>query len=457
MVDARGSQESVQPRLVLETRELSRAWTAIAVLYCATCMLWARWRVVEVAIDSPRYLPPAPLLGPEQPGILTSLVFHLLGASHIVVTIQTAVAVAAWLLLGFGVRVAVPSRTGLVLSTVALGYSLTFTNLNWQLWVLTDGLTLSLFVAWIGALLAAHGLGPRPNAIPFVTAATALVCAISLARPQLLVAVVPVQFGVLLLHWRRLGVSPRVAVVVLMVAGTAWGGVRIQQTLEYPPNRATYAINNLVTKNGFRQYVEPHLTACPSLMAATSSFEAMAAIRTSLERTCPQAWSWLSGPESSPIGWVVAHPLSAAREFVRSAGTAVLPVYSTQTGPLPVMWDALLFPRELTVAGATAAYLTLGLVLCAVGSPMRRPSTRALAFSALAGTSGAAYAFAAWATDGMETARHMMPVLSVAPLLGLLAPAMLFRSRGVPPGPSNATATTDRPVGSSPSSTQALA
>ena len=445
----------VEQRLASEPQELLRIWTGIAVLYGTTCMVWARSRFVEVAIDSPRYLPPAPLLGPEQPGILAPLAFHFLGASHSVVNVQTAVAVAAWLLMGFGVLMAVRGRIGLVLSTVVLGYSLTFTNLNWQLWVLTDGLTLSVFVAWIGALLATRGLGSGPVAAPLVTAAAVLVCGISLAGPQLLVVVVPVQLAVLVLQWRRLGILVRLAVLVLMVAGTGWGIVRIKQTVEYPLYRATHAINNLVTKDGFRRYAEPHLAACPGLSEAASSFEAMAVVRTSLDRTCPPAWAWLSSPESSWMGWVVVQPFSAAREFVRAIRSAVLPIYSAQAGPLPVAWDALFFPRDLTVAGATVVYLTLGLVLIAPGGPVRRPSQKALSFAVLAGTSGTAYVFAAWAIDGMETARHMMPVLSVAPLLGLLAPALLFRPRSVPDGSSNESATARRTVGSSLSFTNA--
>ena len=345
-----------------------------------------------------------------------------------------ALAGAAWALFGFAVLVAVEGWVGLLLALGVLLYSLAFQVLSWQVWALTDGSSLSLFTAWMATLVFARRDRAGAAAVSS-TAASAIVA--SLARPQLLVAMLPLQAVVVWRQRRAVRPAPRLLAVAGLSIALVWGGYRLWQATSLPEGRARYAINNLVGKPGFREFAAANLSSCPGVLKASASFEAMALVRERLPGDCPAAYSWLASPASSWFAWAAANPTGAARGFVQALRYSILPLYSTQRGPLPGVLERLLLLQGGSVARATAAYLVVGVVLAAMMRRRARPTTPGLAVVAVTGVAAVAYCFLTWGADGMEIPRHMMPVLAVLPPVALVAPALLCgRLPGARPGPA---------------------
>ena len=63
---------------MLSRRSLA-VWATVAFLYVlVSCILCAQG-ALELAPDSVRYLPPVDVWSPQQPGVLTALMFQLVG------------------------------------------------------------------------------------------------------------------------------------------------------------------------------------------------------------------------------------------------------------------------------------------------------------------------------------------------------------------------------------------
>ena len=196
--------------------------------------------------------------------------------------------------------------------------------------------------------------------------------------------------------------------------------VRVIQSRSLVVWTAAYVENNLVAKPAFRAYAAPELNSCPDLLDAASSHESMSAFRGLVPDSCPEAWEWMLSLAGSPLGWLLSDPLSFIKNFA---------------------WDMwwLRFPNPVTLADAGsqgAGPLLVAVVLSIVGavcglclpsSVMGRFETSARTAIVLSGALAGFFAYGAamWASDGMEVARHMMPVTLLTPLVLMVMVAFL--------------------------------
>ena len=156
----------------------------LAGAYLLICLLVAQKRYLEVAPDSTKYLHPDSLFSIQTPGILTNLVFQVLNESKLIAIFQQMLSCIAWLVLAKAIRVRIRGNIGLVLSFYVLLYSLANQIVSWQWFALSDGLTLTIFIAWIGFPLLMYVSKSIENQ-------NALVCLLIigllllLARPQM--------------------------------------------------------------------------------------------------------------------------------------------------------------------------------------------------------------------------------------------------------------------------------
>ena len=166
-------------RKYLHHREILLAGT-----YFLICLVIAQKRYLEIAADSPKYLRPTSLFSIDTPGILTSLVFRVLTESKWIVLFQQMFSCIAWLVLAKAIRLRIRGNIGLVFGVYVLLYSLASQIVSWQWFALSDGLTLTIFIAWIGFPLLMFVSKSFENQ-------SALVCLLSigllllLTRPQM--------------------------------------------------------------------------------------------------------------------------------------------------------------------------------------------------------------------------------------------------------------------------------
>jgi hypothetical protein len=404
--------------------------------YAMYCLMMAAAHSYEGQSDSRRYIGDVAVLNPEQPGILTSLLFSPFEASRAIVLVQMVVAVSAWSLFALGVhQLAGGGRMGIGLAGAALVYSLTDPVVSWQ-WVgLSDGLALSLFVGWIGSVMS-YLDNPRSRSLSLLMWSCVVLA--SLARPTLLLVLVPVQLVLLAAGPVRRAANVLTGLAVL-AATTLWGSWRLWQLNGIERSRIWYAQNNLADKPAFRDYAAPHIDQCLPLRRALASRDPLAAVRSwgsSDSHRCPDVDRWLSSGEASIWRWIAAEPVDAVTRFGYSTARLRLPLESEQFGALPRSWSEMVLPTSFPVAVLTSLYLVLAVTVVTLsGRAVRRPRGSFVAVVVAGAAGSLTYLFVSWAADGMEVSRHLMPVTTLAPLMALLIPILATaQSAPVPAG-----------------------
>lgn len=139
---------------------------------------------------------------------------------------------------------------------------------------------------------------------------------------------------------------------------------------------------------------------------------------------CPESFLWLQSGETSAASWVPAVPVDAVTNFIGSMSGVTLFTYGTGRA-LPDTASNLVLP-DLPWWILVAASIVIGALLVAF-SRVRVPSPAFLVVSLLVITSSVtAYCFAVWAADGIELARHLLPVTALLPVAAITLPITLL-------------------------------
>ena len=407
---------------MLSRRSLA-VWATVAFLYVlVSCILCAQG-ALELAPDSVRSLPPVDVWSPQQPGVLTALMFQLVGGggSNVKVLLTTT-SVVSWLGLSFVTFLNFKgSVTGFLLATSVLGYSLLPFISGWRFLALSEDVSISTTVMWVACMLVIPLCSTRRClGVALVVAAVAGLLAVA-TRPQMALVVLPTQITVLVLARRRAHLVPIGLVLAMTVFSAAFAWIRLDQLQHLDVWMAAYAENNLVAKGGFARYATRFLSSCHVLLEATTSFETLDPVRGRIPESCPDAWAWLSGRGSSGAVWILRDPWGAASSFAEHLLRARLVTYRAGAPWVP-FWNTLATVRLTSAAvvcsAASGALMTL---LWVKGWRFRRDS---LAVLTVAGLGSLVYLCITWASDGMEWERHMIPVITLFPIGILILPAL---------------------------------
>ena len=215
---------------MLSRRSLA-VWATVAFLYVlVSCILCAQG-ALELAPDSVRYLPPVDVWSPQQPGVLTALMFQLVGGggSNVKVLLTTT-SVVSWLGLSFVTFLNFKgSVTGFLLATSVLGYSLLPFISGWRFLALSEDVSISTTVMWVACMLVIPLCSTRRClGVALVVAAVAGLLAVA-TRPQMALVVLPTQITVLVLARRRAHLVPIGLVLAMTVFSAAFAWIRLDQ------------------------------------------------------------------------------------------------------------------------------------------------------------------------------------------------------------------------------------
>jgi hypothetical protein len=322
--------------------------------------------------------------------------------------------------------------------------------LLWDTWVLTEAVTVAGCVATAvaAATWVAGDPGQRRSAAWLSTAGAT--CAL-LARPFVLVLLVPLLVSAAVLgrdrSRRRTGLRWCGVVLALAAVFATWQVVTFERFADRDIVRVRAAdrFGRRGADPGYLSAAAAHgMPDCPDVRAAmTKRF----ATRLALVRTsrCPGFRAWLSRGGLSWSAELSAHPSVVLREFSDQAYWTTTPVtqYLSADGRGQVLVDR--FGRPVVEAWARRMntllwWVTFGSVIVAVVAAAARRRYRLAGFVLLAACWSAGFVFVAWADDGLESWRHVLPGLVVPVPLALAVLACVAS----PSVRSGGTATSDQ-------------
>ena len=386
------------------------------------------WRAEPVTTwDSPRYTG-GDIFTFLNPGVPPTALFSIVTDLRIATLIQTILYVGAWLSLAMALLQSL--RTSWIrwpLVTLALLVSLTSPLWSWNLFVGSEGLTVTSLVFWMSTLM---WLASRSRRLMLVISGAAAAILL-ITRPQAILFVLPIQI-VATVWWARRHSWPSgeitrfvIPVFLVVLLATGWAGYRLALLANDDVFAFRYALNNLVEKEpSFRQYVLKEAPPCEAIPAALNGpqpWNDVQAFDQTLIGQCPETFLWFKSDAVSIPTWVLYDPVAAATNFRDVLWGIALPGGS-ETSPLPVAIDDVVLPiNHLWLA--TFIALSVGVGLGVLGGIRFQISAMAVLGLTITVISIAAYLFAVWAADGYDVIRHMVPVTPLLPVAALVLPS----------------------------------
>jgi uncharacterized membrane protein YphA (DoxX/SURF4 family) len=196
-----------------------------------------------------------------------------------------------------------------------------------------------------------------------------------------------------------------------------------------PLFRFRYGIHKIVDKpTSFREYVLERTDCAPMRDALNggSPWDSMYALSQNMMNECPETYLFLRGEDTSLITWTLDKPFAAGQQFFDVMHSIVIPIY-TPGRALPAFTDSWLMPQWPVWILLSISLVVGALLALPVGARFRITMFSAVAVVIVA-LSSIAFAYAVWASDGIEHDRHLMPMTILAIVSALVFPAVLAAS-----------------------------
>jgi hypothetical protein len=357
----------------------------------------------------------------QGPGVFDQTLFLLPGVWGVVA--QVIVSGALWSAAAI-LLFAIAKRHKWLIFGLMLAASLNPWASIWDAWYLTEAVNIAgCVLAAVGCAVFVVGSAKR---VPALTLAITGSAAAILSRPYSAVLVLPLLALALLLPpvWRR-GIPRRVlltggAVVAVISLFAVWQVVEFEYIAGGGSMVQTRAAERLGLRGsdpGYLAAAKTHgMPSCPALETALTTPQT-STVRLDLARhsTCPGYQKWL---QSGGLSWeseLLANPISTMAAFVNPTywvGASVLQ-YAAYDPRGHVLVTA--FPTMVTLLGRALNVLTYlaGAASIVVAIVVAwRTKRRSSAFTVLLSLLWfGAFVFIAWADDGIENWRHVLPGL----------------------------------------------
>ena len=415
------------------TRAIPRLFAVlIAIGYTVVSLVSWRLNPPQEFGDTYRYFG-STLFDIQNPGITPVFLYTALVDPWRVTLAQTALSVVVWLFFAWALsqRIAQPFLRW-ALPVVVLLVSLTPSLWSWNTFLSSESVSFSAMVLWLAVLVHVT----RPAVTPWVTTLLIFVTGAFLivTRPAVAVIVLPVTVLIAWWQWRTTQARVPALFTVLLTAGaTTYGIIRLLLLSGDPTYRYRYAINNYVDKtSSFRAHADTNMPPCEPLVAAVNGpapWDEVWVLKEQLMSVCTESYLWLQSGKTAATSWVLAVPFDAITNFIGSMSGVTLFGYGPGRA-LPDAVSSVLLPTGawwLVMLGS----VVLGFIVALIARV--RPTSWAFLIICVAvvSASTAGYAFAIWAADGIELARHLLPVTALLPLaVAVLPTAFLSRPSG---------------------------
>jgi hypothetical protein len=409
---------------------MQRGWKVAAAVamvgaYGTWCLTvwWAS--APEETWDSYRYL--GAVFDVQNPGILTTLLYTTVQDARLQTLVQVLVSAVAWSLLALGVLHRLRGHwPAWVVSALVLLISLTAPLWSWNMMLATESLAITASVLWLASIVWLAD--DHHRAWVGLTPITASAAFAALARPQLLIVIVPVQ-GVLLVWWARREQRPAAALAAggAFAPFIAFAAVRLVLLANVPLYRFRYALNNIVDKTpSFRAYALETMPPCDQIPAALNGpapWNDIQAMESTLINQCPETYIWLKSEATSLPNWSIAVPADAIRNFTDVMPGQALTVWSSARALPNDASDLLLRPS------APWWWILLALaigVAAAAAVPVRpRITLWGVLGIGVCLLSVLAFLYVTWGADGFDVPRHLLPALPMLTVAALVLPSTL--------------------------------
>lgn len=360
------------------------------------------------------------------PGITTTFVYTTLQSPTLVTGFQVGLFTISWLLLAWLVfRALAPHWIGYALPAILLVVSLTPTIWSWNVLLGSESFAISAGVLWLASMV---WVARRPEALVGALWWNAGAAAFfMITRPQVVLVVAPVQ--VLWTIWgvQRSGRTWRAAApLLLVVSASTFAMVRLLSLASDPLYRFRYSIHQIVDKpTSFQAYVLERTDCAPmrEALSGGAPWIDMSLLSQSMINECPETYLFLRSDQTSLITWSLNKPMEALQQFFDVMQQIVIPIY-TPGRALPEVADGWLLP-QWPVWILIAISLVLGLVAARIVGVRMRWNWSVVGSVALLALVSAGFAYAVWASDGIEHDRHLMPLTILAVVAALIFPAVL--------------------------------
>ena len=415
------------------TRAIPRLFAVlIAVGYTVLALVSWRLNPPQEFGDTYRYFG-STLFDIQNPGITPVFLYTTLVDPWRVTLVQTLLSVAVWLFFAWALsrRITHPFLRSF-LPIVALLVSLTPALWSWNTFLSSESVSFSAMVLWLAVIVQVT----RPTVGPWITTLLVVLSGAFLivTRPAVAVVVLPVSVLIAWWQWRSTQARIPALLTVLLTGGaTIYGILRLLLLSGDPTYRYRYAINNYVDKtSSFRAHADANMPPCEPLVAAVNGpapWDEVWVLKEQLMSVCTESYLWLQSGKTSAASWVLAVPFDAITNFIGSMSAVTLFGY----GPGRAIPDAV--SGVLLPSGdwwlVMLVSIALGIIVALIARV--RPTSWAYLIMSVAviSVSITGYAFAIWAADGIELARHLLPVTALLPIAVVVLPtAFLSRNSG---------------------------
>ncbi len=366
----------------------------------------------------------------QNPGIMTSFLYQSIQDPRIITLIQVVLATIAFLVLVWAVLIQTKWRAaGIITSTLVLLVSMTAPFWSWQTLLATEGLTLSLSVLWLAAVIMSFNGELRPAVV--ITALSVSATLLLLARPQFVVLVLPASLLIgFALSRRNRSAAVFVGATAGVIPAIAFSLWRLLSLMGDKGYAFIYTMHNYVDKaSTFRAYATERMPACEPLTAAMNGpapWSDMTAIRDQLIGLCPESFLWLKNGPVSVLNWTTQYPAESLRAMTASMSDMIISPYSPMAATPPAV-SSLLLPEVPAWMWLAAAWL-IGIGLAFVAGYRSKPTRLTIISTLVMAGSFLVLIYFTWASDGIELARHQAPWVLFAIVAGLTVPVATVRN-----------------------------
>lgn len=369
---------------------------------------------METFPDSERYFSPHSVFSLENAGFFYSIFVRAFDQFPGIVLGQVLFSCFSWIFLSWALIRLFPGWLGLFTSVLTLTIAAQQSVVSWNNLVLSESTAISMTALWLASLLLFLKPSPRKNLFALQTILLTLTTVLmTTSRPQLALIVFPVLITAIAYGWKKYSQLMRWLLSGISGLILIYSMVRLASLSLWSPFGSAYTQHLIDFRQSFTLYALEKY-GCSDL------FTGLEGQLAKYSSDCPSLQSAITDNNLGFISWVLARPTEAFSTFVQwLSGDAVLPHYSSSATVLAPEHANAFLSINYSLTNIMLYFFAGAVVILAIRLLQRTASFSMLRFFLAAALLLCTlfYIFLSWGVDGIELARHALPMSLFLPLM----------------------------------------
>lgn len=398
-------------------------WLVISFLYLYLSFRTVPSQYIEFFPDSERYFSPHSILSLENAGIFYSIFVRAVDVFPGIVLAQVLLSCICWLFLSWALLRLFPGWLGLFSAFVTLVVGTQQSVVSWNNLVLSESTAISTTAFWFGTLLLI--LKPSVRSHVFALKLSFLFIASSMmvvVRPQLALIVIPALVAVAVSQWGRMSRLTQWMSFLGSAFIFLFSFVRLAVVSLGSPFTSAYSQHLIDFRQPFTLYALQKV-GCADL------FTGLDGQLSKYVSDCPPLQDAISQGNLGFVSWALNQPAEAVSSFFKWISTdAVLPHYSSAVTILAPEHANAVLSINYSVANMLGFFSLGALILVAMRALNKSVTFSIKRFLLVLGffLCVLVYVFISWGVDGIELARHALPLSLFLPLIASVGILWIF-------------------------------